>query len=170
MQNEIIKNCLMQEYSVGGVAGMGELLAEANGVGREYGEFVTKIIVCCNAVFMGIYSTQYFSPETGAYNQFSINIGQKENKQVYCTDFDFILPFAVRAWLSGEPLQLHFDAYKPRYYASGRDKLDAASLQFKIATKLKKYVEKRFAKNKPDWIVSLQINYALGEIVIPKSE
>lgn len=174
MQNEIIKNCLIQEYSVGGCPEMGELLAAANGVEQEYGELLTAIKVCCNAIFLAIYSTEYFSRSAGAYNEFAIIIGQKENKQVYCTDVDFMLPYAVRSWISGEPLQLYFVQFYQFHcgslfhYRAEQHRKDLASLQFQIATKLKNFLKKCFAQRKSEWIISLQINHVLGETIISK--
>jgi hypothetical protein len=160
----------MQEYSVGGVAGMGELLAEANGIGREYADLINQLSRCSNVIIAGLDGSGYFSPTTGAYNQFNIKIGQKEAAQIYDARCKFVLPYAMQAWIKNEPLQLYFDMYKPKYYTSGRDRLDVMQLQFKIATRLKKHIKICLDWLKSDWAISLQINYALGEIIIPKSE
>jgi hypothetical protein len=173
-QIETIKECLEHEYAVGGVAGMGELLAEANGIGREYAALINQLSRCSNAIIAGLDDSGYFSPSTGAYNQYNIKIGQIETAQVYDARLGFVLPYMVQAWIKNEPLRLHFIQNGPMYYWNWQQRQDAvyrvAAAQIKISNRIKRYIKQCFARRKSDWIISLQINYALGEIVIPKSE
>jgi hypothetical protein len=157
----------MQEYSVGGCKGMGELLAEANGIGQEYAALINSLSRCSNAIIAGVDGSGYFSPETCAYKQFNIKIGQKETAEVYDDRLKFVLPYAVQAWIKNEPLQLHF--ISPNYNTV-RAEIESEQVQFSIATKTKKRIKKSIVWLKSDWAISLQINYALGEIIIPKSE
>jgi len=174
MQNELIKECLEHEYSVGGVAGMGELLAEANGIGREYAALINQLSRCSNAIIAGLDGSKYYSVYCDFYKSFNIKIGSKEAAQVYVNRIDFVLPYAVQAWIKNEPMELHFIQNPPCSYWSYRQKEDAiyriAAAQIKIANCIKNYIKKRFDWLKPDWIISVQINHTLGEIVIPKSE
>jgi hypothetical protein len=93
----------------------------------------------------------YFSPATGAYNQFNIKIGQIETAQVYDARCKFVLPYAAQAWIENEPLQLHFMQYKPKFY----------DREHQIATRPKKHMKSCLDWLKSDWAISLQINYAL---------
>ncbi len=159
----------MQEYSVGGVAGMGELLAEANGIGLEYAALIRKFLRCLNCIAAGVDCFYYSDVKTAPYSYFNIKIGQKETAEVYTTLHNFALPYAVQAWIKNEPLQLHFIKFSPIYEAE-QDRKNVAGMQFQVATKLKSFMKKCFEDCKSDWAISLQINYALGEIIIPKSE
>jgi len=170
MQNELIKECLEHEYSVGGVAGMGELLAEANGIGREYAALINSLSRCSNAIIAGLDGSGYFSPETGAYRQFNIKIGQKETAEVYDARLKCVLPYAVQAWIKSEPLQLCFTQYYPKFYDGEQHRQQVLGSEHQIATRLKKHIKSCLDWLKSDWAISLQINYALGEIVLPKSQ
>jgi len=170
-QNEIIRNCLMQEYSVGGVAGMGELLAEANGIGQEYAALINQLSRCSNVIIAGIDGSGYFSPETGAYKQFNIKIGQIETAQVHDALLGFVLPYVVQAWLRNDnyaPLELHFVSHIRPYWWSAEHRLEADYIQFKIATSLKNHIKKCLIWLKSDWSILLHINNAFGKIVLPK--
>jgi hypothetical protein len=169
-QNEMIRNCLMQEYSVGGVAGMGELLAEANGIGREYAALINQLSRCSNAITAALDGSGYFDKRTDAYTQFNIKTGQKKTAQVYDARLGFVLPYAVQAWINSEPMQLHFMQYMPHFFNSDEHRQQVLGSEHQIATRLKKHIKSCLDWLKSDWVISLQINYALGEIVIPKSE
>jgi len=164
----------MQEYSVGGVAGMGELLAEANGIGREYAALIMQLSRCSNAIIAGLDGSKYFNVDCDFYKSFNIKIGSKQAAQVYDNRIGFTLPYAVQAWIKNEPMELHFIQNPPQFYWSYHQKQDAiyriAAAQIKIANFIKNYIKKRFDWLKPDWLISLQINHTLGETIIPKSE
>lgn len=173
MQNELIKECLEHEYSVGGCPEMGGLLAEANGIKQEYSALIRQLSVCSNAIIAGLDGSKYFSVECDFYKSFNIKIGQKETAEVYAAQLKYVLPYVVKAWIIGEPLQLHFIQNPPQFYWTYQQRQDAncriAAAQIKIGNYIKKYLRDRFAQPKSDWIVSLQINHALGEIMLPKS-
>lgn len=170
MQIETIKECLQHEYSVGGCAGMGELMAASVGLEREYNDLIMKLSRCSNAIIAGLDGSGYFSPTTGAYNQFNIKIGQEEIAQVYDNRLKFVLPYAVQAWIENEPLQLHFMQHKPQFYNSNEHRQQVLGSEHLIAIRLKNHIKACLVWLKSDWVVSLQINYTLGEIAIPKSE
>jgi hypothetical protein len=169
-QIETIKDCLQHEYAVGGCAGMGESMAASVGLEQEYNDLIMQLSRCSNTIIAGLDGSGYFSPTTGAYNQFNIKIGQKETAQVYDARLKFVLPYAVQAWIENEPLRLYFVQYKPKFYENNEHRQQVLGTEHQIATSLKKHMKTCLVWLKSDWIVSLQINYALGEIVIPKSE
>jgi hypothetical protein len=164
----------MQEYSVGGCAGMGELLAEANGVGREYAALIMQLSICSNAIIAALDGSGYFDGRTGAYRQFNIKIGQKEAAQIYDARLGFVLPYAVHSWLSGDALRLHFDCLYPfgrgSHYDLQTDINLLAARRFGLATKVKKFIKECFEQRKSEWIISIEIDYDWGKVVIPKSE
>ena len=163
----------MQEYSVGGCPEMGELLAEGNGIKQEYSALIRQLSVCCNAIIAGLDGSKYFSANCDFYKSFNIKIGQKETAEVYADQLKYVLPYAVQSWISGEPLQLHFIQNPPQFYWTYQQRQDAnrriAAAQIKIGNYIKRYIRNSFAQRKSEWIISLQINYALGEIMLPKS-
>jgi hypothetical protein len=174
MQNELIIECLEHEYAVGGVAGMGELLAASVGLEQEYNDLINQLSRCSNAIIAGLDGSEYFSVYRDFFKSFNIKIGSKEVAQVYDARLGFLLPYAVQAWIKNEPLQLHFIQNAPMYYWNWQQQQDAvyrvAAAQIKISNRIKRYIKQCFARLKSDWVISLQINYALGEIVLPKSE
>ena len=169
MQNEIIIECLKHEYSVGGCPEMGELMAASVGLEQEYNALIRQLSVCSNAIIAGLDGSKYFSVYYDFYKSFNIKIGQKETAEVYAAQLKYVLPYAVRAWIKNEPIQLRFIQFYQFHYSAEQHRKDVASLQFQIATKLKKFLKECFAHRKSEWIVSLQINHALGEIMLPKS-
>jgi hypothetical protein len=179
MQNELIIECLEHEYSVGGVAGMGELLAEANGIGREYAALINQLSRCSNVIIAGLDGSGYFDRRIGAYNQFNIIFGQKPSSsekfaqfysQVYDAQIEFVLPYAVQAWIKNEPIQINFIQYKTQFYNQAQHKKDVFSIHHKIANRFKKSLKQLIGRCESDWVISLQINHTLGETIIPKSE
>ena len=148
---------------------MGELLAEGNGIGQEYKVLIRQLSVCSNAIIAGLDASRYFDGRTGAYRQFNIKIGQIETAQIYDAQLKYVLPYAVQAWIKNEPLQLQFTQYKPPIYSGNEHRQQVLGSEHLIATKLKKYLRECFAQRQSEWIISLQINYALGEIIINKS-
>jgi len=169
MQNELIIECLQHEYSVGGCPEMGEILADANGIGQEYNALIRQLSVCSNVIIAGLDGSGYFDGRTGAYRQFNIKIGQKETGQIYDARCKFVLPYAVQAWIKSEPLQLCFTQYYPKFYDGEQHRQQVLGSEHQIATRLKKHIKSCLDWLKSDWAISLQINYALGEIIINKS-
>ena len=167
-QNDLIINCLIQEYAVGGCPEMGELLAAANGIGREYSALIRQFSVCCNSIIAGLDCFYYSNVRDVPYSQFGVEIGSDKIPQVYDGRLPFVLPYAIDAWIKNEPIQLHFFQFNQFFYNAEQRKKDVASLQFQIATKLKKFLKECFAQRKSEWIISLQINHALGETIISK--
>lgn len=164
----------MQEYSIGGCPEMGELMAASVGLGQEYNALIRQLSVCSNAIIAGLDGSKYFSANCDFYKSFNIKIGQKQTAEVYAAQLKYVLPYAVQSWIIGEPLQLHFIQNPPQFYWTYQQKQDAiyriAAAQIKIGNYIKRYLRECFAQRQSEWIISLQINYALGEIIIPKYE
>jgi len=165
----------MQEYSVGGCAGMGELLAEANAIGREYAALINSLSRCSNAIIAGLDGSGYFSSHLAFYKLFNIKIGQKQTAQVYDTRIDSVLPYAIKAWIDNETLRFEFVPNPPPLYLSWQQQqqvlfCDMPAAQIRVVNYMKKHIKSCLDWLKSDWVISLQINYALGEIVIPKSQ
>lgn len=158
----------MHEYAVGGCPEMGELLADGNGIGQEYNALIRQLSVCSNAIIAGLDASRYFDGRTGAYRQFNIKIGAKETAQIYDAQIKYVLPYVVHAWIKNEPLQLHFCQFVPKYFDSEQHRQQVLGTEHNIATKLKKFLKECFAQRKSEWIISLQINHALGETIIKK--
>jgi hypothetical protein len=173
-QNEIINKCLMLAYSTDGTPEMGELAAQAHGLELQYKQALRRIKLDCKVIVAALVKTGYYDGKTGAYSQFNIRIGANKN-DIYDGRFEFVLPYAVRAFLSNEPLELHFVAHSAGYFygshgsRKGLNPCDSAPMQLKIANAVKKIIDSRFAGEIAGLqTVALKINHASGETTINK--